>query len=305
MSKIKKSALIIPYFGKFPEWFQLYMYSCKKNETIDFIFFTDCPRPNYEYSNNVKFYNISFEDYCKMVSEKLGIKFCPKSSYKLCDLRPWYGIIHDNILKDYEYWGYGDIDLVYGNLNSFLNDFFRKKMDVFSTHSDRISGHFCLLRNNDYYIHLPFTIPNWEKLLTDDKHYGIDEGQFSLLLLKRQRYFRSILYRITKEYSTQQRILSTVNNYLFRNICAQELHTSPKPLNGENWIYNANTGEIIVEGSENRLPYLHFLFFKKTIWWKENTNYWKPGFYKVSEIHPDMILKINNREIMAASGNTL
>lgn len=144
-----------------------------------------------------------------------------------------------------------------------------------------------------------------EKLLTDDKHYGIDEGQFSLLLLKRQRYFRSILYRITKEYSTQQRILSTVNNYLFRNICAQELHTSPKPLNGENWIYNANTGEIIVEGSENRLPYLHFLFFKKTIWWKENTNYWKPGFYKVSEIHPDMILKINNREIMAASGNTL
>lgn len=43
---MKKAAIIIPYFGKFPEWFNLYLYSCKKNPEVDFIFYTDCSLEN-------------------------------------------------------------------------------------------------------------------------------------------------------------------------------------------------------------------------------------------------------------------
>ena len=28
--------MLIPYFGKFPEWFNLYLYSCSKVKKIDF-----------------------------------------------------------------------------------------------------------------------------------------------------------------------------------------------------------------------------------------------------------------------------
>lgn len=34
-------AFIIPYFGKWPEWMDLYLYSCSRQKNIDFIFYTN------------------------------------------------------------------------------------------------------------------------------------------------------------------------------------------------------------------------------------------------------------------------
>ena len=33
-----KIAMIVPYFGKWPEWMDLYLYSCSKNPQVDFLF---------------------------------------------------------------------------------------------------------------------------------------------------------------------------------------------------------------------------------------------------------------------------
>lgn len=46
-----KYAIIIPYFGKWPVWFDLYLKSARENECIDFYFFTDCPLPQNIYGN--------------------------------------------------------------------------------------------------------------------------------------------------------------------------------------------------------------------------------------------------------------
>ncbi|MCM1224417.1 MAG: hypothetical protein NC548_59210 [Lachnospiraceae bacterium] len=299
---MKKAALIIPYFGNFPEWINLYLYSCKKNPEIDFIFFTDSSLENTPPNlltdvNNITINHISFEDYCRLASEELNIEFKPENAYKLCDLRPWYGIIHEDILKNYEYWGYGDIDLVYGDLTSFLRSFYRKKKDVFSTHSDRVSGHFCLLKNNSYYRNLAFEIPNWKELLLSEKHHGVDEGHFSTIILKRQRYFRAIIYRLTKKYLLRQKLLTIVNKVIFRNMMLSELYTSPKPSNGMAWSYETSTGTVTDMRSGTQLPYLHFLFFKKTVWWKENENYWKDGFYRVNSLEPAIKITIDNQGI--------
>ena len=67
-------AQIIPYFGKWPEWMPLYLYSCGRNPMVDFIFYTDCEIPETTYSNT-KFIKISFDDYCKLVGERLGIDY--------------------------------------------------------------------------------------------------------------------------------------------------------------------------------------------------------------------------------------
>ena len=38
---MKKIAIIIPYFGPFPKMFDLYLKSTERNETVDFLIFTD------------------------------------------------------------------------------------------------------------------------------------------------------------------------------------------------------------------------------------------------------------------------
>lgn len=48
-----KIAMIVPYFGKWPEWMDLYLYSCSKNPQVDFLFFTDCLMPATVYPNTL------------------------------------------------------------------------------------------------------------------------------------------------------------------------------------------------------------------------------------------------------------
>ena len=39
---MKSIALVLPYFGKFPDYFKLFLKSCKKNKSVDFLLYTDC-----------------------------------------------------------------------------------------------------------------------------------------------------------------------------------------------------------------------------------------------------------------------
>ena len=112
-------AIFIPYFGNWPYWIDLYMHSCKKNKDVDFYFFTDCGIPSgFSGIDNLHFASVTFFDYCQLVSDRLGIDFHPQDSYKLCDLKPFYGHIHEGILEkgNYSFWGFGDVDLVWGDI---------------------------------------------------------------------------------------------------------------------------------------------------------------------------------------------
>ena len=52
------------------------------------------------------------------MSDTLGINFTQKhKAYKLCGCKPFYGVIHKEELRGYDYWGFGDIDLIYGDLS--------------------------------------------------------------------------------------------------------------------------------------------------------------------------------------------
>ena len=141
-----KIAIIIPYFGKWPEWIDLFFYSCEQNRTIDFYFFTDCEIKQ-RIGENLKLIPISFNNYIRLVNEKLKIKFNPKDTYKLCDLKPFFGYLHEDLIKKYDFYGFADLDLIFGDIRSFISEKILHNYDVISTHDDRISGHFTLFRN--------------------------------------------------------------------------------------------------------------------------------------------------------------
>ena len=69
--------MIMPYFGALPRWFDLYLYTCKKNSFIDFLFITDCKGMNVPSCNNIKVVFETFGDYCLNVSNRLNINFYP------------------------------------------------------------------------------------------------------------------------------------------------------------------------------------------------------------------------------------
>ncbi len=293
-----KTAIIIPYFGKFPKWIDLYLFSCSKNPYVDFLFFTDCKIPSQIYSNTI-FFETTFQEYCKRVSLALGINFNPSSAYKLCDLKVFYGIIHKEELCNYTFWGFGDLDLIYGDMSSIINEKTLKRYNIITTHADRIAGHFTIVKKECKYTTICYKIKDWVNKLEDERLYGLDEHDFTTLVYPLQKQIWRLHRLISRFYNIHHYKLFGIFNALtnlFMDVKIKEYNTSPLPNNGEIWRYDIKANKLITP-TNTEIPYLHFLFFKKTPFW-DNENYWKDGFYQISNellLNNGVVLIDNNK----------
>lgn len=139
MSRI---AFIIPYFGHFNNYFGLFLKSCESNKNIcDWLIFTD-DTTKYDYPENVKVNYFSWKDMKDLIEHKLGYGI--ERPYKLCDYKPAYGLLFSEYLTGYEFWGYCDTDLIWGNIQKFITSELLNNYDkIFDL------GHCTLYRNND------------------------------------------------------------------------------------------------------------------------------------------------------------
>ncbi|GAT62876.1 DUF6625 family protein [Paludibacter jiangxiensis] len=288
-------AIIIPYFGQWPEWIDVYFYSCRNNNHIDWIFFTDCLIPQTK-SSNLFFYPIDFEEYCKNTSNKLNIHFSPQCAYKLCDLRPFYGIVHADILKAYDFWGFGDLDIIWGNLKKFYPDDLLSKYDVFSTHNDRVSGHLTIIRNIQKYNHLCLQIKDWQAKLCSEINEQLDEAAFSQLLFPESRIIGKIYRQVLMKHLGWRRarniycsIFPLIHSLLRtrkRKLFFKEQYTTPilsgdghiSKNDSENWLYKDNKIYNLRTGREH--IYLHFMLYKKNNV-RPGSYYWNEDFYSL------------------------
>lgn len=174
MSKQTKIAVIIPYFGPWPKWIDYFFLSCIHNPEIKWIFPSDNHPPKTK-SPNLSFVPFSLQDFNEKASEVLNLDINIKHPYKICDFRPAYAEIFSELLADYDFWGYGDLDLVYGNIGNMLSGQVLGKYDILSNHPDFVTGHFCLLRNTPEINHLYQTGDAYRKALTDSGYVGFDE----------------------------------------------------------------------------------------------------------------------------------
>lgn len=135
--------IIIPYFGHLPCWMQLFLDCCGRNELISFLIFTDdFSIQEMRISSNVRICCCSFGSIQERFKERLTEDLYLEHPYKLCDYRPAYGWVFQDYLKDFSYWGYCDIDLIFGDIMSFL-----KRIDY--NRYDRLFsfGHLTIYRN--------------------------------------------------------------------------------------------------------------------------------------------------------------
>lgn len=171
---MNKIALIIPYFGKLPNYFQLFLNSCRFNSHIDWLLYTD-DRTAYNYPANVIVRYCMLDEIHTIINNKMGFEACLPKSYKLCDYRPAYGYIFAEDLTSYNFWGHCDIDLIFGDLNKFVSNSLLEQYDKLF-----FKGHFSLYRNTSYMNKLFMTEINgeeyWKKVYKSKMNHGFDEN---------------------------------------------------------------------------------------------------------------------------------
>ena len=135
-----KIAVILCYFGKLPENFSLFAESCRRNATIDFLLFTD-DTPTH-LPENMHLHPTTFAALQSRVAGCFDFAITLHTPYKLCDYKPAYGEIFAPELSGYDFWGYGDMDLVFGDLRAYFTEDKLRKYDKFYAF-----GHLSLYRN--------------------------------------------------------------------------------------------------------------------------------------------------------------
>lgn len=176
---VKSIAIIICYFGKLPWYFDYYVHSCKYNPQVDFYIITDDNTYSKKTPHNLRLIKTTLSDVSNLASNKLGFTVHIKDAYKLCDFKPTYGVIFSEILNKYDFWAFGDIDVIYGNIRNFITTDLLENYDLISVRPDWIPGCFLLFRNNEKMNKLYTFSKDYQKVLTSDIHYCFDETNFA------------------------------------------------------------------------------------------------------------------------------
>lgn len=141
--------LIACYFGPLPPWIDYYLLSCSYCPTIDFLIVTDQQVPAAA-PPNVRFWQITRGEFDTLATETIGVPIRLSHVRKLCDFKPTYGHLFQHLIEGYEFWGYTDLDIVYGDLRGFLSKAHLERYDLFTARREYLVGHFSLLRNNEH-----------------------------------------------------------------------------------------------------------------------------------------------------------
>ncbi len=179
-------AFIIPYFGKWPIWFPAFLKSCESNPTIHWLFFTNCNIP-LKYPPNVKFFEVQMEDMATLFTDKIGTNVTIQHPVKFCDLKPTYGHVFEEYLKEFDFWGFCDIDIIWGDIRAFVSEEMLNNYDLISSRKKTISGHFTILRNNEYNRMLYKTGDYYKELFQEIKYSWFDENTFASIVLEKKR----------------------------------------------------------------------------------------------------------------------
>lgn len=136
-------AVVIPYFGKLPNYFDAWLKSVEKNSEIDWIIVTDCEKPR-NTQRNIIWISKSFCELRNHIQTLFDFEIALHSPYKLCDYRPAYGEVFASFLKGYDFWGFCDMDMVFGKISDFITPEILSENEKIMKH-----GHFTLVKNTE------------------------------------------------------------------------------------------------------------------------------------------------------------
>ncbi len=138
----KRVAVVLPYFGQLPTTWPLTLASMEQNSEIDWLIFTD--QEVKSSAANIRVSMTTLEDTRDRFSKSLELAVALETPYKLCDFKPAYGELYLDELAPYDYWGYCDADVVFGDVQAHV-------VAALETADFKIfrRGHLSLIPNNE------------------------------------------------------------------------------------------------------------------------------------------------------------
>lgn len=169
-----KITVISPYFGSFNSYFNYWLRSCANNSGIDWLIITDQTDieekiiiPHY---SNVHFVYQSFDELRTHFEKKLSCKIRLDKPYKLCDFKPLYGFLFQEFISDSDFWGYCDMDVIFGDILSLIPQNTWKDYDkIFA------KGHLSFIRNRTDINENFFKYGTYKKVISSPAAYAYDE----------------------------------------------------------------------------------------------------------------------------------
>lgn len=157
--------MIVPYFGQLPEWFPHWERNTERMREFgyDFLFDDD---------------EIAFR---LRVRETLGIE-CPPltGTGRIWNFRPALGLLYQQEIEGFDFWGHTDFDCVYGRVENWYTDAYLGDLDIAANHHDYISGPWTLYRNTSVVNTLFLQTDEWkQRMQGEDCSHGWAEKGFT------------------------------------------------------------------------------------------------------------------------------
>lgn len=264
---MKSILLIIPYFGKWPLWFDAYLKSVEKNASINWLCPTDCEIPE-KYPDNIKFLPITLSELNVKVNRVVDAKV-PLNPRKFCDLKPAYGEIFSEEVAKYDFWGICDMDIIWGDIRKFMTDELLSNYDIISSRKEAISGHFNLFKNITQINSLYKSLPNYKQLFEVPEFKWTDEVVLTEYI-KNSKEFKKLNLKV----------------YWDTILCNQERgRDSHQEYYLDRWLWD--NGKMTNTKTKEEVMYLHFINWKRTMRFSEvkYTNCHLQFYISYNELH--------------------
>lgn len=251
-----KKCLIICWYGKLPNYFEIWQKSCSYNKDYDFIVVTD---QDFEpLGSNIILKKMSLAEVNELINKKLDINIKIEKPYKFCDFKPAYGKIFEDSLRAYEFWGHCDMDQIFGKISNFVTN------EILDNY-EKINklGHFCLYKNckkmNELY-KKDGSIFSYKEVFSNNENYAFDEKTGMEMIVKKNNIKIKCIDNYADMYIRYKRYkMSGTTNYKYQAFLWE---------NGKLFRVYENNGIL----NREELMYLHFQKKKPNIK-VENSSY--------------------------------
>ena len=163
-----KKVFLITELGSPFYYTQEFINQCGKLEEYGWYWKIFTPNKYENVPSNVEIVDMNCEQLADLMEQKLQVR--PKlfitefgnPSMHVTDFYIYSGILFEDYIKDADFWGITNLDVVYGRLDHFISDDYLNDCDIFSDDLNAINGVFCLWRNIPEVNNLFKKITNWQ-----------------------------------------------------------------------------------------------------------------------------------------------
>lgn len=101
------------------------------------------------------------------------------SPRKMCDYRPAFGEIFKDLLAQSDWWGWCDLDCVFGRMGEFFTPDRLRDYDLITDHPDAVNGPITIMRNDEKTRTLYSSTDDFAEVFASGEHVAFDEKGFT------------------------------------------------------------------------------------------------------------------------------